>query len=68
MMSLDNMYRWCDDFGGGLVIATSIEEARNKIAEFMTYLEQPERTNFTIWLMKDDDYFTESHPDVFDVY
>lgn len=31
MSNFDNVWRWCDSYGGGLVIAESMNEAREKL-------------------------------------
>lgn len=58
-----HLYRWCDNYGGGLVIATSTDDAREKLAK-----AYPDRNSFVIWLCSNDDYFDEEHPDVLDIY
>ena len=68
-MNWNNVYRWCDDFGGGLVMATSANEAEVKIRAYMSDVGQAdERTKFTIWSLLNDDYYNEKHPDVLDIY
>jgi len=64
MFNLNNLYRWCDDYGGGIVIAESLLDAGEKLAK--KYGE--ERKNFIIWEFVDDDYYDEENPDVFDIY
>lgn len=63
MINFSNLYRWCDDYGGGLVIAGSVEEAREKLIK-----AYPDRRSFLIWLWIDDDYFDKENPDVLDIY
>lgn len=63
MFNLNNLYRWCDDYGGGIVIANSVDEAREKLVK-----AHSERRSFIIWLMIDDDYFDKENPDVLDIY
>lgn len=59
----NNLYRWCDDCGGGLVIASSLEDAKEKLKK-----RYPDRNSFIIWLYTKDDYFDEDNPDVLDIY
>ena len=33
MFNLNNLYRWCDDYGGGIVIAESLLDAGEKLAK-----------------------------------
>jgi hypothetical protein len=35
MFNLNNLYRWCDGYGGGIVIANSINEARKKLEKML---------------------------------
>ena len=57
-------YRWCDDFGGGLVLATSEEDARKKlVAKYGMSCG-----DFTIWLWENDEFYDKNHPDVYDIY
>lgn len=64
MFNLNNLYRWCDAYGGGLVIANSLEDAEDKLVK--KYGE--ERKDFIIWELTNDDYYDDEHPDVFDIY
>lgn len=62
-----NVYRWCDDYGGGLVVAESIEDASEKLQK--KYKAMGERNGeFTIWLWENDDYYDEDNPFVYDIY
>ena len=63
---LSRLYRWSDDHGGGLVIASSVEEAREKLVA--RYSRYNRTDNFVIWKATDDDYYDPDHPDVLDVY
>lgn len=65
MIELTDIYRWCDNFGGGLVIAASIEDARKKLDK-----KYPKRLGGTwnIWPWKHDDYYDENNVDVLDIY
>ena len=63
---LNSLYRWCDGYGGGLVIATSIEDAKEKLIK--KYKDEKHALEFTIWPWKNDDYFDEENDCVFDIY
>lgn len=63
---VSRLYRWSDDYGGGLVIASSVEEAREKLVA--RYSRYNRTSNFVIWKATDDDYYDPDHPDVLDVY
>lgn len=58
---LENLWRWSDDNGGGIVKARTIAEAELKLSRYG-------RKNCTIWLWLKDDYYDEKNPDVFDIY
>lgn len=64
MFNLNNVYRWCDAYGGGIVIAKSIDEAEMKL--YKKY--DDDRKKLMIWQWTNDDYFDEEHPDVLDIY
>lgn len=64
MFNLNKVYRWCDDYGGGLVIAISKERARAKLAKKYGN----ERKDFIIWLWTNDEYYDKDNQDVFDIY
>ena len=59
------MYRWCDDIGGGLVFAASVEEAHRKLAK---KYDADARGKLKIWPWEDDDYYDEKNIDVLDIY
>ena len=63
-MNLSNLYRWCDPYGGGIVIAESELEAEKKL----TAKYGNERGEYIIWPLTMDDYFDEENPDVLDIY
>lgn len=65
MLDLDKLYRWCDDYGGGLLIADSIEDAIAKLDK--KFKDEP-RTKFLVWLWKNDDYYDTDNPGVLDIY
>ena len=65
-LDLSKVYRWCDDYGGGIVIADSIEDAESKLRSY--YPVESGRHKFKIWLWMVDDYYDSSNPDVFDIY
>ena len=64
MLLLESIYRWCDAYGGGLVVASSIEDARKKLEKKYDL----DRGPFIIWPWKKDDYYDENNVDVFDIY
>lgn len=64
MFSINNLYRWCDQYGGGLVIADSLEDAGEKLAK--RYGD--DREEFIIWEATNDDYYDDDYPLVFDIY
>lgn len=60
-------YRWCDDFGGGIVVAFSVEDAREKLKK--KYQAMGDRNGeFKIWPWENDDYYDKNNPCVFDIY
>ena len=65
-MDLDKIYRWCDPYGGGIVIATSFEDAQNKLTRMLGSARLIEE--IIIWPWLNDDYFDKENPDVFDIY
>lgn len=68
-MDISNVYRWYWDAGGGLVIAKSIEEARNKIVRKFEHTDLKDNLeSLAIWSWEDDDFYDENHSDVFDIY
>ena len=64
MFNINKLYRWCDDYGGGLVIASSKEKAVKKL----TKKYGDERKSFIVWQWKNDDYFDKENQDVLDIY
>lgn len=66
MFNLDNLYRWCDDYGGGIVIANSILEAQEKLTK--AFGEERDADKVIIWPCRLDDYFDAENPDVLDIY
>ena len=60
-------YRWGDGFGGGIVLATSAEDAKEKLEKKYSN-PMDRRGNFNIWPWEDDDYYDAEHPCVFDIY
>lgn len=64
VFTLDNLYRWCDNYGGGIVIASSVEDACEKLQK----KHKEERGPYTIWRWKMDDYYDEDNVDVLDIY
>lgn len=67
MFDLTNLYRWCDPYGGGLVIASSKEEAKEKLIKKYTGADR-DFDRLIIWHWTNDDYFDEENPDVLDIY
>lgn len=66
MFNLINLYRWCDDYGGGIVIADSIEDASKKLENFLS--EERSIDKVIVWPWHLDDYYDEENPDVLDIY
>lgn len=66
MFNLNNLYRWCDGYGGGIAIANSINEAREKVERALS--EERDADKVIVWPWHLDDYFDEENPDVLDVY
>lgn len=66
MFDLNNLYRWCDDYGGGLVIANSLIEAKEKLEKM--FGEERDIEKVIIWTWRLDDYFDKENPDVLDIY
>lgn len=64
MLNFENPYRWCDELGGGLVIASSVDDAKEKLVKKFG----ADRKDFIVWLWTDDDYFDKENEDVFDIY
>lgn len=60
-------YRWSSDLSGGLVIATSLEDALDKLEKKYADVREKIR-DFAIWPWESDDYYDTENPDVFDVY
>lgn len=67
MESVRRVYRWSSDLSGGIVIATSMDDALNKLEKKYADVREKIR-DFAIWLWEDDDYYDEANPDVFDIY
>ena len=66
MLFLNNAYRWCDDWGGGIVFAYSKDEAKEKL--YNMYGESRNVEDMIIWSWTNDELFDEGNPDVFDIY
>lgn len=66
MLTIDNLYRWCDDYGGGIVIANSLLEAQEKLSK--QFGEERDAEKVIIWPWRLDDYFDKENPDVLDIY
>lgn len=66
MVDYNKLYRWCDDYGGGIVIADSLIEANEKVKAYLDEERDPDK--LIIWPWHLDDYFDEENPDVLDVY
>lgn len=66
MFNLINLYRWCDDYGGGIVIADSLLDAKEKLAKMFGEDRDADKT--IIWPWHLDDYYDEENPDVLDIY
>ena len=65
-MILNYLYRWCDGNGGGLVIANSKEEAKEKLVK--KYGAKRDADKFIIWSWTNDEYYDEENPHVLDIY
>lgn len=66
MFDLNNLYRWSDAYGGGIVIADSLIEAQEKLKK--TLSEERDVDKVIIWPWHLDDYYDEENPDVLDIY
>lgn len=66
MFNLSNLYRWCDSYGGGIVIANSLVEAQEKLER--TLGEDRDPNELIIWPWYLDEYFDEENQDVLDIY
>ena len=66
MTNFDNVWRWSDSYGGGLVIADSMNEAREKLERM--FGEDRDAKQTIIWPWVKDDYFDKDNPDVLDIY
>lgn len=66
MFNLNNLYRWCDAYGGGIVVANSLLEAQEKIERALS--EERDPNEVIIWPWHLDDYFDEENPEVIDIY
>lgn len=61
------LYRWCDDDGGGLVYASSAEDAKEKLFKKFKGTDR-DLSNLKIWPWKNDDYFDAENNCVLDIY
>ena len=68
MFELSNLYRWCDAYGGGIVIANSLLEAQEKIEKMLEKDEERDPNDVIVWAWCIDDYFDKENPDVIDIY
>ena len=68
MFDFNNLYRWCDAYGGGIVIANSLLEAQEKLEKMLEKDEERDANKVIIWPWNLDDYFDEENPDVLDIY
>lgn len=66
MFKLDEVWRWFNNEygGGGIVIADSEYEAREKLAQKYGLAGD----KFIVWLWIKDMYFDKNTPDIFDIY
>lgn len=71
-MDIEKFWRYSLDCGGGgIVIADTIEEARQKIGAYyddMGYYRFKIEKSVDIWALGDDDCYEPNHPDVIDCY
>lgn len=68
MFDINNLYRWSDNFGGGIVIADSLLEAQEKLEKTLSKDEERDINKVIIWPWHLDDYFDEENPFVLDIY
>lgn len=68
MGALEFIYRWCDDYGGGIVFAPTIEEARSLVIEKLKKDERDRISTLKVWPWLNDDYFDKNHELVLDIY
>lgn len=66
MFNLNNLYRWCDAYGGGIVIASSLIEAQEKLEKM--FGENRDANEVIIWAWHLDEYFDKDNPHVLDIY
>jgi hypothetical protein len=66
MFNLNNLYRWCDAYGGGIIIAESPIEAQEKLEKALD--AERNINEVVIWPWTNDDYFDEHNPEVLDIY
>lgn len=66
MFDLNNLYRWCDAYGGGIVIANSLLEAQEKLEK--AFGDDRDANDVIVWPCHLDDYFDKENPDVLDIY
>lgn len=60
------IFRWCDEHGGGLVIAFTERGARRKLQKVFAGLGRLKELQ--IWLWELDEYYDPEHRHVFDIY
>ena len=60
------VFRWCDEIGGGLVIACSVKRAEKKLRKY--YAGMGRLKELKIWLWKRDQYYDADHRSVLDIY
>ena len=63
---LDKLWRYSINIGehGGIVIADTLEEAKEKVIKAYKLGDE----ELIVWKIKHDDFFDKNNPDVFDCY
>lgn len=68
-----NIYRWANirEGCGGIVVADSLDEAKEKVEKFVSeHYQKTDTTQFEVevWDAVLDDYMDENHPSVLECY
>lgn len=59
-------FRWCDEYGGGLVIAFTERGARRKLHKMFAGMGRLKELR--VWLWKLDRNYDCEYPDIFNIY
>jgi len=62
----ENIWRYCVNGFGGIVMAETKELAESKIKS--AYKHMNSFDEFSVWNIEDDDYFNKDYPDVWECY